>query len=271
MRFSRQDVLPLARKAAAIIAIAAGTFPTSSVALVWAQQETPIDTKAANPKALQTETWIDQLDTVLRDQSKDAHQRISEALALIEREKALGTKSTPSPSRDNEIDRVPWLSEGEELDWFSPFAGRWDPWREMQEMRARMDRLFQQAWRRMNEQARQFGQFGGRFSPMGEFEEKDDAYVYRFDLPNVGKDDVQVTVENGRLIIEGKRESRVDEDRKGFARREIFYGHFRRDILLPPDADTNNAKTKLENGVLTIEVPWQKSAGTSTKRELKIL
>lgn len=209
---------------------------------------------------------VEKLQTLLRDKSKSAEDRVNEALRVLEEEKKA------APPSDEEVDRLPWLDEDwSDTDVWTPFGGRWDPWREMQEMRARMDRIFQQAWRRMNEQARQFGQTAGRFSPMGEFERTEDAYIYRFDLPGVNKDDVKVTVENGRLTIEGKRESRVDENRKGFARREIFYGHFRRDVALPPDADPAKAKTKLENGVLTIEVPRIKGASKSSKQELKIL
>ncbi len=264
------------RKVAAALVLSVLLLTTSPLSPVVAQPTAAKDDKAKPASIAQGQNESDPLDRVrvlLRDENKSAEQRIREALATIEEEqtKASRAKRAAPPSRgEEEVDRLLWLDE-DEADVFRPFGGAWDPWRELEEMRARMDRMFQQAWRRINEQNRAARPLASRFRPMGEFEERDDAYIYRFDLPGVDKNDVKVTIENGRLTIEGKRESRVDENRQGMARREIFYGHFRRDMTLPPDADTSNAKTRLENGVLTIEVPRLKGQGTSTKRELKIL
>jgi|GEM_PF-1196740 len=250
--------------------IVAAIIVASAGSLVWADKTNPSPTsdKPATASPAKSENFVSELNSLLRDESKDPRQRISEALSLLEKQKDSASKATES--EESEVERLPWLDQWDEPDvGISPFGREWDPWREMQNMRARIDRMFSNTWRRMNEQTHQLKSFAARFSPMGEFEQTNDAYIYRFDLPGVAKEDVKVTVENGRLTIEGKRESRVDENRKGLARREIFYGHFRRDVLLPPDADHNNAKTKLENGVLTIEIPRLKQAGSS-KRELKI-
>lgn len=267
-RVQEETPIKTVRHAVAALLLAFALLLAGSMGPVWADKSQP-----AGKGSGTTASAADRVAAVLRDETKSADERVKEALRLLEEEKAARPSATDQPPSDSEeVDRLPWLDEDwDQPGWTFPFGRSWDPWREMQEMRARMDRMFQQAWRRMAEQTRQMKQFAGRFSPMGEFEERDNAYIYRFDLPGVDKNDVKVTVENGRLTIEGKRESRVDENRKGVTRREIFFGHFRRDLILPPDADTNNAKTKLENGVLTIEVPRLKGASTATKRELKIL
>jgi len=258
---------------AAIAAIVVALFTTGVTSAVWAQKadQAPANDKTTAPAVAKSESWVDRLEAVLSDKSKDADQRISEALAMLKHAKASDERTVRPPSATIESsDREPWFDEELESDVFAPSGGQFDPWREMQDLRARMDRMFQKAWRRMSEQARHVREFAGRFTPMGEFEEKDNAYIYRFDLPGVNKDDVKVTVENGRLTVEGKRESRVDESRKGFARREIFFGHFRRDIALPADADAAHARTKLDNGVLTIEVPRLKNAAAAKKQEIKV-
>ncbi|MCX7625619.1 MAG: Hsp20 family protein [Candidatus Sumerlaeaceae bacterium] len=244
-----------------VLVFSAATTP------LWAEKSQPTEKGGGT-----TTSVVDEVAAVLRDESKSADERVKEALRLLEEGKTKGAAVSDQPPCDSsQVDRLPWLDDDwDQPSWTIPFGRNWDPWREMQEMRARMDRMFQQAWRRMTEQSRHMKQLASTFSPMGEFEERDNAYIYRFDLPGVDKNDVKVTVENGRLTVEGKRESRVDESRKGMTRREIFFGQFRRDLILPPDADTNNAKTKLENGVLTIELPRLKSNSTSTKRELKV-
>ncbi|MGB9691813.1 MAG: Hsp20/alpha crystallin family protein [Candidatus Sumerlaeaceae bacterium] len=268
-------ILEAQRRHVAAPILAAVLTVTAPVTLAQStSSETATSEQAKAKPAIQaSESLRERLQALLRDRSKSPDERVNEALRMLEREEVASpsTKRATAPFGQEDVDRLPWLDNNwNDTDAWAPFGGRWDPWREMQEMRARMDRMFQQAWRRMSDQARQFGQMAARFSPMGEFEERDDAYIYRFDLPGVNKDEVKVTVENGRLSIAGKRESRVDENRKGFARREIFYGQFRRDVYLPPDAEPAKAKTKLENGVLTIEVPRAKGASKGTKQELKI-
>jgi HSP20 family protein len=271
-RILLERIRKLVRRGTAAACLALGILIAVAVPALGAEKSTSTESQTATARVDNAkQSSAERLASVLRDESKSAEERVKEALRLLEQEKASPAAKDEPPSAGDEVDRLPWLDDDwTQPYWGQPFGQACDPWREMQDMRARMDRWFQQAWRRMAEQARQLHQFAGRYSPMGEFEQRDDAYVYRFDLPGVAKDDVKVTVENGRLTIEGKRESRVDETRKGMARREIFYGQFRRDVLLPPDADANNAKTKLENGVLTIEVPRVKSASTATKRTLKI-
>jgi HSP20 family protein len=109
--------------------------------------------------------------------------------------------------------------------------------------------------------------------PQGEFEEKKDSYIYRFDLPGVEKTSVNVYIRNGRLIIEGSRESKIEEANKdkGLIRREIRQGEFRREITLPEDVDENGTiQSTLKNGVLTIELPKAKGKVKSEGRKIEI-
>jgi HSP20 family protein len=82
-----------------------------------------------------------------------------------------------------------------------------------------------------------------------------DAVVVRADLPGMNADDIEVTVEDGRLAISGERREERREENEGFVRSEISYGTFYRTIPLPDGADENNIAAVFRNGVLEVTVP----------------
>jgi HSP20 family protein len=78
--------------------------------------------------------------------------------------------------------------------------------------------------------------------------------VVRAEVPGVRSDDLDVTVEQGRLVLSGERE---ETERKGgsYHRRERPVGRFSRSIRLPDDLDASACKATCRNGVLTIRIP----------------
>jgi len=122
-----------------------------------------------------------------------------------------------------------------------------------------MRRLFDDMERLMG-----FGSFGSPFEARGlegsmfvpnvEVMRRDDKLVVNVDLPGMSADDIQVTVQDGALVIEGERHNE-HEDREGDVWRcERSYGRFQRVIALPEGADTASAEARFENGVLAISL-----------------
>jgi HSP20 family protein len=95
--------------------------------------------------------------------------------------------------------------------------------------------------------------------------ESDDAYHLEFDLPGVKKEDLDVTFENGRLILRGERRSDKEEKGQKFRRVEKRYGTFERTINLPEDIDSERIEAHFENGVLDLSLP--KSLQSPEKRK----
>ena len=85
--------------------------------------------------------------------------------------------------------------------------------------------------------------------------QRPDAVVVRADLPGMSADDIEVTVQDGRLVISGERREERREEGEGFVRSEISYGTFYRTIPLPDGADENNIAAIFRNGVLEVTVP----------------
>lgn len=144
---------------------------------------------------------------------------------------------------------------------------RWDPFRELQDMSQRLNQIF----------ARPFEGFGsGRqlltvaeWSPAVDVSETDAEYVVKAELPEVKKEDVKVTMEDGVLTLEGERKQEKEEKGKHYHRIERSYGSFMRSFELPDNVDTSKAKAEFKDGMLTLSLPKTEKA-KSKALEIKV-
>jgi len=83
--------------------------------------------------------------------------------------------------------------------------------------------------------------------------ESKDGYVLEAELPGVNKDGLEITVENDILTIVGRRA--VVETRGRELYRESRAFDFRRSFELDPSIDTAKISAKIEQGVLTLQLP----------------
>ena len=101
---------------------------------------------------------------------------------------------------------------------------------------------------------------GGQWQPDIDIEQKSNEYVVKADLPGVEVKDIKVSMDNGMLTIEGKRESKVEENKENYRCIERSYGSFFRSVALPDAVVEENIKAHCHNGVLEVIVPKEKSA-----------
>ena len=85
-------------------------------------------------------------------------------------------------------------------------------------------------------------------------------------MPELKKEDVKVTVENGVLMITGERKFEKEEKKRKYHRVERGYGTFMRSFTLPDDADANRVKAEFKNGVLTVHLPKSENARPTNGR-----
>jgi HSP20 family protein len=85
--------------------------------------------------------------------------------------------------------------------------------------------------------------------------EDDHEYLFKADLPEMKKDDVKVTIENGILYISGERRTEKEDKKKKFHRLERFFGTFERTFTVPEDADPTKIVAEFRNGVLQVHLP----------------
>jgi len=93
------------------------------------------------------------------------------------------------------------------------------------------------------------------WAPALDISERKDAYLVTVELPGVEFDDLQITLEDGLLTIQGERHFAHDSSEQQFHRIERRYGAFRRSITLPAHVMADGIEATADNGVLQIVVP----------------
>lgn len=98
------------------------------------------------------------------------------------------------------------------------------------------------------------------WTPIVDIKAEEDRYVLMADVPGVTAEDINITMENGVLNIEGERKIRDNEEDKGYQRTERVKGKFYRRFTLPDTTDGEGIQAKSRNGVLEIITPKQEKA-----------
>ena len=93
------------------------------------------------------------------------------------------------------------------------------------------------------------------FAPRVDVTESDEAYTVRADLPGLEEKDIQVSLEEGVLTIQGQLESETDENGPGVRYVERAKGSFRRAIELPAEIEAAKVTASYRQGVLTVTLP----------------
>ncbi len=133
---------------------------------------------------------------------------------------------------------------------------RWTPFRELEEVQTRLNRLFgDSALRRVGED-----NTFATWSPAVDIQENDKEYLIKADLPELKKEDVKVELLDGSLTIQGERKQEKEEKGKRFHKVEREYGKFVRRFQLPNEIDTANVSAEFKDGVLNVHVPKSASA-----------
>ncbi len=135
---------------------------------------------------------------------------------------------------------------------------RWDPFRELEDMSARLNRLFgQPSTRQLTGDA---GVTLSDWTPAMDVQETDTEYLLKADLPEVKKDDVKVEIQGGMLNVSGERRQEKEEKGKKFHRVERSYGRFERRLTLPTEVDATKVVAEFKDGVLQVHLPKSPAA-----------
>jgi HSP20 family protein len=124
---------------------------------------------------------------------------------------------------------------------------RWDPFRDLIAIK-QMERLSStdvQGW-----------------APAVDLAETADAYIIKAELPGLTRDQLRITLHDGKLTLQGRREARVACEH--YHQVERGHGEFSRTFALPASANTDRIVAELADGVLTVTVP--KSEATRARQ-----
>jgi len=85
--------------------------------------------------------------------------------------------------------------------------------------------------------------------------EKDNQLVVKAELPGIKKQDIDLSVEDGDLIIQATRNNEHESNQNNLYRMERQFGTFYREIPLPEGVQTDKIQASLNDGVLEVDVP----------------
>lgn len=137
----------------------------------------------------------------------------------------------------------------------------WNPLRELEDFQNRILRAFNPNPSPRDGNGRQQSMAMTEWAPLVDIVEEEDAYLIDAEIPQVNKEDVKVTVENGMLTISGERKLDKEEgDKTRFHRVERAYGCFARSFALPDNSDTSKVEARFKEGMLHIRVAKSETA-----------
>ena len=153
---------------------------------------------------------------------------------------------------------------------------RWDDeerpfesfFREMDSLHKEMDRLFEDFWKGSGRHSMMTTPWQSMLTPWSHTEvmprvdetEDEKAFHIQVELPGMDKEDVDITLSNGMLMIRGEKKREDEEKGKDFYRKERSFGSFRRTLPIPAEVNEQAFEASFKKGVLYIELPKSEEA-----------
>jgi HSP20 family protein len=134
---------------------------------------------------------------------------------------------------------------------------KWTPFRELDDLQKRLGSLFGRG--------PLLGNSGeamavAEWAPAVDVTEDEKEYLIKAELPDVKKEDVKVTVEDGTLRITGERKFEKEEKGKKYHRIESSYGRFERAFTVPDNTKADALTAEYKEGVLRVHLPKSETA-----------
>lgn len=134
---------------------------------------------------------------------------------------------------------------------------RWDPFRDLNILQDRMNRLFDDAGRgwRADEPVS-----AATWSPAVDIFESEGEIVVKAELPGMEKKDIMLNLENNVLTLKGERRFEKETKEENYHRVERSYGGFSRAFTIPTMVDEEKIRADYKDGVLKIVLPKKEQA-----------
>ena len=110
-------------------------------------------------------------------------------------------------------------------------------------------------------------------APAINVKESDKAYTLELAAPGMKKEDFNVHInDDGNLVVkmESKNEAKEEDKTTRYLRREFSYSKFEQTLILPDDVKKDAISAKVENGVLTVELPKLVEEKVKLSRQIDI-
>ncbi|NLY25042.1 MAG: Hsp20/alpha crystallin family protein [Bacteroidales bacterium] len=109
--------------------------------------------------------------------------------------------------------------------------------------------------------------------PAINIQQNENGFTVEVAAPGMTKEDCNVRIDDdNNLVIDFEKKSETeDKDKKGtYLRREFSYSRFQRKMILPDNIEKDKIAAKVENGVLTVEIPTETEEKVQVSRQIEI-
>ncbi len=137
---------------------------------------------------------------------------------------------------------------------------RWNQLKQLEALQHGLGSLFGRSPAQWAEGGQEEPMAVAQWAPLVDISEDDKEYLIKAELPEVKKEDVKVTAEEGTLTITGERKFEKEEKNKKYHRVERAYGSFVRNFSLPDDASPAKVSAEFKDGVLTVHLTKDEKA-----------
>jgi HSP20 family protein len=138
---------------------------------------------------------------------------------------------------------------------------RWDPLKDLLNFQEKLHRV-------VHHQTDPRTQCAGHWCPIVDILETPEAYIFRAELPGVGRENINVELRNNQLILSGQRPIDAGPQFAAYHRIERVHGYFERSFKIPGNVDGDSAQAKYVDGVLEIILP---KAEEEVERDIHIV
>jgi HSP20 family protein len=128
---------------------------------------------------------------------------------------------------------------------------KWEPFRDVDDV---FDRFFAESMRHWP-RAAVANRAAQEWAPAADVSETEAEYLIKADLPEVRKEDVSLTVQDGVLTLSGERKQEKRAEGEKLHRIERVYGSFMRRFALPENAEEQGITAESRDGVILIHIP----------------
>ena len=135
---------------------------------------------------------------------------------------------------------------------------RWDPFRELMNVQGRLNQILADSANIGRDDA-----YGTWVPPVDIFE-RGDELVIRAEIPGINREELDIQVEDGTLVLSGERRREEQVEEENAYRLERSYGKFSRSFRLPTTVDTSKITAQYKDGVLEVVLPKLEEAKPRT-------
>jgi HSP20 family protein len=100
----------------------------------------------------------------------------------------------------------------------------------------------------------------GVWYPAVDIKEDKDTYKVVMELPGLSKDDVQISLEDGVLIVKGEKKSESEEKEGDYHYYERRFGKFERMFRINSEIKQDQVEASFKDGILSIDLPKTETA-----------